>query len=187
MNTYGNLIHTVSADMAANEYYNSSPIPRPIRKNSNPTLSQLPPNPYTAYSPHPTQPSAPYMSSPTFEDSGYRPYADQSQQSLPSPYYASGGGGREHDQAAYTDDIPLRPNSNKGDSNPVMPDHLPDDPAIVDRPSQNAARRRRKQGFFGGKIPWVVYTLTLIQVCVFIAELAKNGEEQAASHTLIQR
>ena len=58
----------------------------------------------------------------------------------------------------------------------MMPDHLPEDPAIIDRPTQNAARKRRKRGFFGGKIPWAVYTFTLIQVCVFIAELAKNGK-----------
>jgi len=178
---------TVLPTMAANDYYNIPSTPRPNRKNSNATLPQLPPDPYTAYSPHPTQPSAPYMSSPTFEDSGYRPYADQSQQSLPSPYYASGGGGREHDQSAYSDDIPLRQNPSKGDSDLAMHDHLPDDPAIVDRPPQNAARRRRKQGFFGGKIPWVVYTFTLIQVCVFIAELAKNGEKHAGRHALIHR
>jgi hypothetical protein len=153
--------------MAANEYYNSPPTPRPNQQNSNAALPPLPPDPYTTYSSHPAQPSAPYMSSPSFEDSSYRPYADQSQQSLPSPYYASGGGGREHEQAAYSDNIPLRHNPSKGDS---------DDPAIIDRPPQNAARRRRKQGFFGGKIPWVVYTFTLIQICVFIAELAKNGK-----------
>ena len=59
----------------------------------------------------------------------------------------------------------------------MLHDPLPHDPAIIDRPAQNAARRRRKRGFFGAeKIPWVVYTLTLIQVCVFIAELVKNGE-----------
>lgn len=166
--------------MAANEYYNSPSTHHPNRKNSDATLPPLPPDPYAAYSPHPTQPSAPYMSSPTFEDSGYRPYADQSQQSLPSPYYASGGAGREHEQSAYSDEIPLRPHPSKRDSDLAMHNHLPDDPAIIDRPSQNAARRRRKQGFFGGKIPWVVYTFTLIQVCVFIAELAKNGENHAA-------
>ena len=58
----------------------------------------------------------------------------------------------------------------------MLHDPLPHDPAIIDRPSHNTARRRRKHPFFGGKIPWVVYTLTLIQVCVFIAELVKNGE-----------
>lgn len=116
--------------------------------------------------------------SPSFEDSSYRPYADHSQASIQSPYYSSGGGGREQEPSAYSDDIPLREHPSKHDSDMAMQDHLPDDPAIVDRPAQNAARRRRKQGFFGGKVPWVVYTLTLIQVCVFIAELAKNGEKR---------
>lgn len=56
-----------------------------------------------------------------------------------------------------------------------MNHHLPDDPAIIDRPPQKAAKKRRKHGFFGGKIPWVVYIFTLIQVGVFIGELVKNG------------
>ena len=54
-------------------------------------------------------------------------------------------------------------------------DHLPDDPAIVDRPSRSAARKPKRRGFFGGKIPWVVYALTIIQVAVFIGELARSG------------
>jgi hypothetical protein len=30
--------------------------------------------------------------------------------------------------------------------------------------------------YFKGKIPWVVYTLSLIQISVFIAEIIKNCE-----------
>jgi len=175
--------------MAANEYYNSTPSPYG-RRNSNPPSPIHSPDPYTAYTPHHgqtpdpytasashhAQPSAPYMSS-SLEDSSYGPYADHSQQSISSNYYAAGGGGREHEPSAYSDDIPLRQNPSKRDSDVVMHDPLPDDPAIVDRPTKSAARRRRneKQGFFSKKIPWVVYTFTLIQVAVFIAELAKNG------------
>lgn len=163
--------------MAANEYYNTSSTPRPNRKNSDATLPSLPSDSYAPYSPHHTQPPTPYMSSPSFEDTSYRPYADQSQQSIPSPYYASGGGGRDSHQSAYSDDIPLRQHPSKRNSDLAAHDHLPDDPAIIDRPPQSATRRRRKQGFFGGKIPWVVYTFTLIQVAVFIAELVKNGKQ----------
>lgn len=56
-----------------------------------------------------------------------------------------------------------------------MQDHLPEDPALIDRPPQERRHKRRKKGFFAKKIPWVVYTLTTIQVIVFIAELGKNG------------
>ena len=34
--------------------------------------------------------------------------------------------------------------------------------------------KRRKKGFFSGKIPWVVYATTLVQITVFIAEIIKN-------------
>ena len=156
--------------MAANEYYNPS-ASRLGHRPPDPVSPLHSPDPYTA---HPPQHPQPFLSS-SLEDTSYRPYADHSQQSIPSPYYASGGGGREHEPSAYSDDIPLRQHPSKHDSDVVMHDNLPDDPAIIDRPPQNAARKRRKQGFFGRKIPWAVYTFTLIQVSVFIAELAKNG------------
>lgn len=162
--------------MTANEYYNPSPSPGNGRRYHVPS-PHLSLDPYATYSSHPTQPSPPHISSP-YEDTSYRPYADQSQQSIPSPYYASGGGGREQEPNPYSDDIPLRQHPSKGSSE-MLHDPLPHDPAIIDRPARNTSQRRRKQGVFGGgKIPWVVYTLTLIQVCVFIAELAKNGEFQ---------
>lgn len=82
----------------------------------------------------------------------------------------------ENESNSYSDNIPLRQHQSKASSDMVMQDHLPDDPAIIDRPPQSANRRRRKQGFFGREIPWVVYTLTLIQIVVFIAELGRNGE-----------
>lgn len=160
--------------MAANEHYNPSPSPRNGRRYDAPS-PRLPLDPYATYSSHPTQPSPPHVPSP-YEDTSYRPYADESQQSIPSPYYASGGGGRDTDPNPYSDDIPLRQNPSKGSSE-MLRDPLPHDPTIIDRPAQGAVRRRGKQGFFGhGKVPWIVYTLTLIQVCVFIAELARNGE-----------
>ncbi len=160
--------------MAVNEYYNPSPSPRNGRRYDAPP-SRLPLDPYATYDSHPTQPSPPHISSP-YEDTSYRPYADRSQQSTPSPYYASGGGGRDTEPNPYSDDIPLRQHQSKASSE-MLRDPLPHDPAIIDRPAHDTTRRMRNRGFFGnGKIPWVVYTLTLIQVCVFIAELARNGE-----------
>ena len=158
--------------MAANEFYN--PSSNQANGPHHDAPPQLPLESYATYPSHPTQPLSPRVSSP-YEDTAYRPY-ERSHQGTPSPYYASGGGGRETEPNPYSDDIPLRQHPSKASSD-ILRDPLPYDPAIIDRPSQNAARRRRKRGFFGaGKIPWVVYTLTLIQVCVFIAELARNGE-----------
>ena len=35
---------------------------------------------------------------------------------------------------------------------------------------------KKKRGWFAKPIPYVVYTLTLIQIIVFIAEIVKNGK-----------
>lgn len=80
----------------------------------------------------------------------------------------------EHEANLYSDNIPLRQNPAKVSTEIGMQDHLPYDPAIVDRLPESRPKGR-KHGFFSGKIPWVVYTLTVIQCAVFIAELAKNG------------
>lgn len=161
--------------MAANEYYNPSPSRSGRRSNPTSLNKTLPPDPYAAYNPRPTHPSPSYMTS-SFEDTSYHPYADQSQQSLPSPYYSTGGGGRDHEPNPYADDVPLRQYPDKGDSGMAMHDPLPDDPTVIDRPLQSPVRRRRKKGFFARRQPWVVYIFTFIQVVVFIAELIKNGK-----------
>ena len=170
--------------MASNDYYNPSPTRTGLRSNLT-SPKPLPPDPYTAYNRHHTQPSPSYMSS-SFEDTSYHPYAEQSHQDIPSPYYASGGGGREYEQNPYSDNIPLRQHPSKGDSDTVMHDPLPNDPTIIDRRSQYPRSPRQKQGFFRRKQPWVVYTFTLIQVIVFIAELAKNGKHTTSGSLLIE-
>ena len=164
-------------DMAANDYYHPSPSRTGRRSNPISPNKALPPDPYTAYNPQPTHPSPPYMTS-SFEDTTYHPYAEQSQQSLPSPYYSSGGGGREYEPNPFSDDVPLRQYPDKGDSGMAMHDPLPDDPTVIDRPLQSSGRKRQKKGFFARKQPWVVYIFTFIQVVVFIAELIKNGRHK---------
>ena len=164
--------------MAANEYYH----PSPDQTNHHRLDTPLPPSPdpYTSYNPNLSHPSVPYSpthSSAPYEDTSYRPYGDLSQQSIPSPYYASGGGGREHEPNPYSDDIPLRQHPSKGNSEMMLHDPLPDDPAIIDGPQRSRKGRNAKRPFFARKQSWVVYALTLIQVVVFIAELAKNGKD----------
>lgn len=174
--------------MAANDYFDGSSMRSPTRSTHrtsgtlspmSPQFKALPPDPYAAYTPHHVQPPAPHMSSPyerqSYEqDTGYHPWADQSQQA--SPYHA---GGREQDPNPFADDIPLRQNPSKGSSD-VMPLQYSDDPAIVDRrPDKND--RRRTVPWYKSRIPWVVYILTTIQISVFIAELSKNGEQLESS------
>ena len=59
----------------------------------------------------------------------------------------------------------------------------PDDGMDVSEPRKHQSRPRRlseeeekRNGFFTGRIPWVVFITTLIQIAVFIAEIVKNCE-----------
>ncbi|KAF1918525.1 rhomboid family-domain-containing protein [Ampelomyces quisqualis] len=51
------------------------------------------------------------------------------------------------------------------------------DPEAHARPSRKRSKRKKqkKGGWFGGRITWVVYTLTAVQIGVFVGELIKNG------------
>ena len=156
--------------MAAHEYYHSN-AQTPNGRSHNTT-------PYSSHDPYnsrPTQPLSPELTS-SYEDHGYRPY-EHSNTSLQSPYSTSAGpGGRNNEPNPFADDVPLRQHPSKKSPDISMHDHLPDDPAIIDRPPTKKKRREKKRRFFSGKIPWVVYGLTTIQIIVFIAEVAKNGE-----------
>lgn len=73
------------------------------------------------------------------------------------------------DNGSYRDDIPLRSTASQKDA----VDHVYDV-----QPSAEERRPRKGLGFLKGKngrIPWVVYCLTTIQVAVFIAEIVKMG------------
>ena len=155
--------------MAANDYYN----PAPSRHGADASLPPLPPS---ELSPS-IYKTISYRSgvsdnevsliSPTYPDSNYiepRPnmYKHESQQSAVP-------------ESLYSDQIPLRPRPH-----PISRE-LPDMGTYADdglRSSDDSGRGRkqgwRKKGFFAGKVPWVVYTLTLLQVIVFIVELVKN-------------
>ena len=165
--------------MAANEYYNSTDHGGYEPYGRQKPHPQLPSGAFSDYS-HNAESSTALspistIHSPFEEPSPYRPYA-RSQDSGHSPYYASGGGGRETEPNPFADQIPLRESPTKGSADvTTFQDHLPDDPAIRDAPPTSRSRSRRKKGILERKIPWVVYTLTFIQVVVFIAELVKNG------------
>ena len=166
--------------MAANDYYNTSghgDYEPYERQKPHPTL---PSDTFSDYDPHTAaqQPSplSPISTihSPFQEHSSYRPYA-HSQDSGQSPYYASGGGGRDTETNPFSDQIPLRESPTKGSADAApFQDHLPEDPAILDAPPRSQSRRKRKKGLLY-RIPWAVYTLTFIQVVVFTVELIKNG------------
>ena len=141
--------------MAANDYYTSASYPsRPYHDYDN--NAPIPP-------PLPPLPS---------------PYA-QSTQSLPSRTYSGVSGDPFHDDNA----IPLSDSKKHYSSqsvSPVMP-HEGDDPFVREiDPSRSRKKKRRrrhaKQGWFTGRITWVVFVLTVVQLIVFLAEIIKNGE-----------
>jgi hypothetical protein len=98
-------------------------------------------------------------------------------------YHSGGGGGRREDSREFRDDIPLRTKTEQRqdshDSGDMERKQANMEERKVEDPEARPRRKRRKipekKGFFSGKVPWVVYGLTLIQLSVFIAELVKNG------------
>ena len=165
--------------MAANDYYNqpsSGQYGRPL--NYDAPLPPLPTSSPLYSSQKPSFPPSPYES----PDSASRPHRSQTSFGSDSAYYGAGRGGRVQEPTAYADNIPLRSHAQNNRSDewtgqtqqPYSPDEAerPSDSGRGGRRSRSKAKRRK--GFFSGKIPWVVYILTLAQITVFIAELVKN-------------
>lgn len=174
--------------MAANEYYSDRPSSRYSRQNSDLPRPRLPPpSPsYSAYKPS----NAETIVSPitdSFDEPTYPAHNQRNQQALgvDSMYRGAGVIG-DRDANPYADDIPLRPRPPPKDSEEQRGQdprrgYSNEDGSFVGSAKHRdpeSRQRRRRSGMFRGKIPWVVYILTLIQVSVFIAELAKNGEQE---------
>lgn len=164
--------------MAVNDYYESSP--DSSRKHVNSPLPPLP-HPYSSYNSNTQQ----YPISSPYEDPSYRPHGRRSSQSLASNnvYYNAGGGGHEYDPSPYSDNIPLRPQQRKSSSDLLNSHHYPSEieggrPPLGQRKKSRtgATRRKSKKGLWSGRIPFVVYFFTAVQVVVFIAELIKSGK-----------
>ncbi|KAK3114394.1 hypothetical protein LTR53_007361 [Teratosphaeriaceae sp. CCFEE 6253] len=92
---------------------------------------------------------------------------------------------RPHDHAdPYDDENAVQLNSrNKHNStntiSPILP-HQIEDPFVRDADPRKKRRRKdtsrqEDDGWFRGRITWVVFTLTIVQLAVFIAQLVKNG------------
>lgn len=184
--------------MASNDYYYGSQKP-PAHDSPSPApyySSAYPPSPHTGPAPsyhsdYPaTAPSHPYgqrqqQTGPSpfdtvFDDNAYpmnsrnpTPTASTAHVGQPSPYYDAsyqGAGGAR----PYPEDIPLQDRPKE----PEINDHIYD---AAGQPPQQKSRKVRfgELGMFGAdkkRIPWVVYTLTLVQVAVFIAEIVRNGK-----------
>lgn len=160
--------------MAANDYYNPSGQQRPQHRSDAP----LPPIPDYEL-PHRlgqnNSSSSPFAT--PFDDPTYQPYGHPGSEHP----YTSGGVTRPYAPSPYSEDIPLRNHPSKQSQDPLSynPHHSGHETAYVVRPDgqqgSSHGRRRKRKGFFSGRVTWVVYFFTLVQIVVFIAEIARNA------------
>jgi hypothetical protein len=167
--------------MAANDYYNHS---SSNHNTNNHYTDSAPPTPPPAATKPPTslytnyQPSrTSYSNSPYSSNAPLDSLYDDPHHSRDS-YYSGVAGGNLHDDRQYADNIPLKSSSSK----PYSQDDLtarhsqyPPSPESQN-PPKSGLRGRKKQGWFTGRITWVVYITTLVQIGVFIGEIVRNGE-----------
>lgn len=176
--------------MAANDYYNPS---SRQEQHPQPYQSYNPPAPSIAPSYHTNPPSRtpsarPEQVSPfeaPFDDHVYpmgpqggHQYDSQSSLGGDSRYYGQGGGGRIEQTNSYEDGIPLRDHPGVPAKDNNATDHVYDAPPPMQMEDGGRRNRLSGMGMFKkakGRIPWLVYILTTVQVAVFIAELVKNG------------
>ncbi len=156
--------------MAANDYYNDT---------SYMSQSSLPPR--HQYNQRPISHIA-FAYDPTSSSSSL----DQSRQSraynsqrLDPNYYESND--PSHRPSHYSDSIPLKHKSQidtqSNDDWRHQRTQYPPSPESQNQPPLLPKSTKNKKGWFSGKIPWVVYTLSLIQITVFIVEIIKNCKD----------
>ena len=152
--------------------------------------SRLPPLPialssYTTHRPISTLPNdspiTPYIES---KESFYNLQTHESNDSQPR-FYGAGEGPKANDSDRFSENVPLRPpvDLSPSDEHPPQESRRENESPLPHPVSHRRRKKRRepeKKGFFQGRVPWVVYTLTLIQVTVFIAEMVKNCKPAAA-------
>ena len=167
--------------MAAQEYYDPIGHQNAHSGYSHNEPPTLPPIPSTQHSwmrqdAHVDSPVSPIFDTTPLHEPG-RPGHDNS-----SDFFAGGSSRPYRTSHQYSDEIPLRDSLHheNGYKPAASESQIPLRPTESPEQVPNERRRRRrkeneKKGWFSGKIPWVVYFLTVVQLAVFIAELAKNG------------
>lgn len=102
------------------------------------------------------------------------------------PSFGSGAG--DHDTSSrpsrFSDTIPLTNhqtiNTNQHDSRTHLNqyDNSPESETAPPLLPSQKQKQKKKKGFFSGKIPWVVYVVSLVQITVFIVEIVQNCKSQ---------
>ena len=116
---------------------------------------------------------------PSYESTDRTPYKQ------PQSGYAESENGSTHTIDQYSDNIPLRPSKQtplRTDWRAERTEHSPSesqqDQGIGLAPSPPP---QTKKGWLSGKVSWVVYIVTAVQIGVFIGEIVKNCTSPSAA------
>jgi hypothetical protein len=132
-------------------------------------------NKYSTNSPHHSLTPAP-----SYESTDRTPYKQ------PQSGYAESENGSTHTIDQYSDNIPLRPSKQtplRTDWRAESTEYPPSTESQQDQSSGLAPSPPppTKKGWFSGKISWVVYIVTTVQIGVFIGEIVKNCMSPSAA------
>jgi membrane associated rhomboid family serine protease len=163
--------------MAANDYFNASSTSN-YYSSHNTNSSQAP---YIAYNPSSSSASDPPFSQSTINHTFGAEHTQDTKYSSDNNYYGSSAPQLPKKDSPLdppSDFIPLQPKLSTTSSNPQnQSSQYPPSPE-----SQTEAqllptprKKKKKDGWFHGKIPWVVYVCTLAQLTVFVVEIIRNS------------
>lgn len=164
--------------MAANEYYH------PTEASNARNNASLPPLPSDR-----TQHSVSPVSSSPFDDRPYPPisssgalggYPDHytnTEYVSPTQSHLDPHAHNDPHPDPFTDQnaIPLQHQSKTDTHHPTQYDQDPERYGFGVEPARKHRKKKRKEGWLGGRVTWVVYILTTVQIAVFVGELIKNG------------
>ena len=155
--------------------------------------SGLPPLPiplssYSAYRPDSLlqnrSPSTPYFET---KDPFYRSQTQYSNDSESQLHNV--GSDRANDSGRFADN-PLRLRYEQVPCDGDLPQKMDPDldkslPVPINQRRRKRRREPEKKGFFRGRVPWVVYGFTLIQLTVFIVEMVRNGKLSVLIYAIV--
>lgn len=161
--------------MAANDYYQNPSQPyqafQPSAPSNPPSHSQD--NYYASHGQ-----SAPSVAPSYHSNHPYQPESRLSPMPLSNPSHTN----------TFSDGTPAKNNariqtnqsewpSTQNTAYPPSPESQQLHPALLPSPTKGKSKKRKKKsGFFSGKVPWFVYFISLVQVTVFVVEIIKNCE-----------
>lgn len=164
--------------MAANDYFNNTSYSSAGHQQPGKTDS-----PISRIDTHPSSPfDDPYRLNTTQSsgavsgyDTSYHPASQYNSTShLNDRYDSPSGGGRHPDPFADQNAIQMQNQAKMDGGSPTRYNADPEFYGDGVEPARNK-RAKKKEGWFSGRITWVVYILTIVQIGVFVGELIKMG------------